>query len=70
MILNNKIPKLEIVASKAKAFLLEAAGNLRIVGTNLVAKYNWVGLQTVDKIQKGLSRPVIKPYWHVRLSEK
>ena len=44
------MPKPEIVASKAKAFLLEVAGNIRIVGTNLEAEHNWLGLKTVDKI--------------------
>ena len=51
-------------------FILEAIGNLQIVGTNLEAKHNWLGSKPVDKIQMGLSRPVIKPFWQARLSEK
>ena len=50
LIFNSKMSKPEIAASIAKAFLLEAAGNLRIVGTNLEAEHNWLGLKTVDKI--------------------
>ena len=69
-IFNSKISKPEIVASKAKAFLLEAIGNLQIVITNLEVELNWLGLKIVDKIQMGLSRPDIKPFWQVRFSEK
>ena len=68
-IFNNKTLKPEIVASKAKAFLLEAVGNLQIDGTKLEAEHNCLGSKQVDKIQMGLSRPVIKPYWKVRFSE-
>ena len=39
-IFNSKIPKPEIVASKAKAFLLEAVGNIQIVGSNLEGEHN------------------------------
>ena len=61
-IFNSKILKSDIVASKAKAFLLEAVGNLQIVGTNLEAEKNWLGSKLVDKIQMGFSKPVIKPF--------
>ena len=70
MIFNGKIPKPKIVASKAKAFLLEAVGNLQITRNNLEAEQNWLGSKSVDKIQMGLSKPVIKPFWQTRLSEK
>ena len=70
LIFNNKMPKPEIVASKDKDFLLEATGNIWIVDTNLEAEHNWLGLKRVDKIQKSLSNPVIKPYGKVKLLEK
>ena len=44
------MPKPEIVASKAKAFLLEEVGILQIVGTNLEAEHNWSGSKFGDKI--------------------
>ena len=50
LIFNSKLSKPEIVASKAKAFLLEVAGNIRIVGTNLEAEHNWLGSKFGDKI--------------------
>ena len=62
-IFNRKILKPEIVVSKAKAFLLEAVGNHQIDGTKLEAEQKWLGSKQVDKIQMGLSRPVIKPFW-------
>ena len=70
MIFNGKIPKLEIVASRAKAFLLEAIGNLQIAGNNLEVEQNWLGMKSVDKIQVCLSKPVIKTFWQIRFSEK
>ena len=70
MIFNGKILKPEIVASKAKAFLLEAIGNLQIAGNNLEAEQNWLGTKSVDKIQGCLSKPVIKIFWQIRLLEK
>ena len=70
MIFNGKIPKPEIVASKAKAFLLEIIGNLQIAGSNLEAEQNWLGSKSMDKIQMGLSKPVIKPFWQIRHSKK
>ena len=60
MIFNGKILKPKIVASKAKAFLLEAIGNLQIAGNNLEAEQNWLGMKSVDKIQVCLSKPIIK----------
>ena len=50
MIFNGKIPKPEIVASKAKVFLLEAIGNIQIAGNNLEVEQNWLGSKSVDKI--------------------
>ena len=50
MIFNGKIPKPGIVVSKAKAFLLEAIGNLQIDGNNLELEQNWLGTKSVDKI--------------------
>ena len=69
-IFNSKISKPEIVASKAKAFLLEPVGNYQIDGTKLEVEHKWLGSKQVDKIQMGLSQHVIKPFWHIRLSEK
>ena len=65
MIFNGKIPKPGIVASKAKEFLLEAVGNLQIAGNNLEVEHNWLGSKSVGKIQMGLSKPVIKPFWQI-----
>ena len=62
LIFNNKIQKSEIVASKAKAFLLEAVGSHQVDGTKLEAKLNWLGTKQVDNTQIGFSRPVIKPF--------
>ena len=50
LIFNSKNLKPEIVASKAKDFLLEAVGNLQIAGTNLEAEHNWSGSKFGDKI--------------------
>ena len=70
MIFNGKILKPEIVASKAKSFLLEAVGNLQIAGNNLEAEQNWLVTKSVDKIQGCLGKPVIKTFWQIKLSEK
>ena len=52
LIFNSKLLKLEIAASKDKAFLLEVAGNLRIFGTNLEAEQNWLSLKTMLKFRR------------------
>ena len=69
-IFNNRTSKPEIVASKANAFLLEVVGTHQIDGTKLEVEHKWLGSKQVDKIQMGLSQHVIKPFWHIRLSEK
>ena len=62
--------KPEIVAIKAKAFLLEVTGNTQIDAIKLEAEHKWLGSLHADKIQLGSGRPVIKPIWQVRISEK
>ena len=62
--------KLEIVAIKAKAFLLEVVGNSQIDAIKLEVEHKWLGSLHVDKIQLVSSRPAIKPIWHVRVTEK
>ena len=64
-IFNSKISKRKIVASKAKAFLLEAVGNYQIDEIKLEAEHKWLGSLQVDKIR--WSRLVIKPFWQVRI---
>ena len=60
--------KPENVASKGKEFILEAIGSHQIDGTKLEVELNWVGTKRVVNTQIGFSRPVIKPFWHVKLS--
>ena len=67
---NYKFLKPEIVALKAKAFLLEVVGNPQIEKNKLEAEYKWMGLAREDKIQLGLCKLVIKPFWQIRISEK
>ena len=67
---NIKVLKPEIIAINAKAFLLEVVGNSQIDEIKLDAEHKWIGSLQVDKIQLGSSRPVIKPFWQVRISEK
>ena len=43
---------------------------LKLTKNKLKAEHKWLGSLQVDKIQLGLSRPAIKPFWHVRISEK
>ena len=50
MIFYNKISKPEIVASKAKAFLLETTGNFQIDENKLDAENKWLGSLNVEKI--------------------
>ena len=50
LIFNSKVSKPEILASKAKAFLLEAMGNSQIDEIKLEAEHKWLGLLQVDKI--------------------
>ena len=68
LIFNNNIQKLETVASKAKAFLLEAVGSHQIDGTKLEVDLNWLGTKQVVNTQIGFNKPVIKPFWQVGLS--
>ena len=70
MIFNNKVSKLEKVASKAKAFLLERVGNCQIDEIKLEAEHKWLSSLKVEKIQAGSRRTVIKPFWQIRISEK
>ena len=43
MILNNKVSKPEIVASKAKEFFLETVGNFQIDENKLETEHKWLG---------------------------
>ena len=70
LIFYNKISKPEIVALKAKAFLLEVVGNPHIDDIKLEAEYKWLGLVKEDQDQLDLCKPVIKPIWHIRIAEK
>ena len=70
MIFNNKVSKSEIVAIKAKAFLLEVAGNPQIEEIKLEAEHKWLGSRQEDKVQLGSSKPSIKPTWKIRILEK
>ena len=55
--------KPEIVAIKAKAFLLEVVGNSQIDAIKLKVEHKWLGSMHADKIQLGSGRLVIKPIW-------
>ena len=70
MIFNNKVSKPEIVASKAKAYLMETVLNFQIDEIKLEAKYKWLSSLKVEKIQVGPRRPVIKPFWQIRTPKK
>ena len=70
LIFNSKAMKPEIVSIKAKDLLLEVVGNNQIDAIKFKAEHNWLGLLHVEKIQRGFGRPVIKPFWRVRLLEK
>ena len=50
MIFNNEFSKPEIVALKAKAFLLEVVGNPQINEIKLEPEYKWLGLVKEDKV--------------------
>ena len=52
-IFNNKISKPKFVASKSKAFLLEAVGNYQIDEIKLEVEHKWLGSLQVDNIQLG-----------------
>ena len=67
---NSKVSKPAIVEIKYKDFLLEVVGNSQIDEIKLEVEHKWLGSLQVDKIQLGSSRPVIKPFWQVRISEK
>ena len=69
-IFNSKVTKSKIVAIKAKALLLELVGNFQIDSIKFEAEHRWLGSLLVDKIQLGLGRPVFKPSWKVRTTEK
>ena len=49
LIFNSKFSNPEIVALKAKAFLLEAVGNYQIDEIKLEADHKWLGSLQVDK---------------------
>ena len=49
-IFNSKISKPEIVASKAKAFILEAVANYQIDEIKSEPEHKWLGSLQVDKI--------------------
>ena len=49
LIFNSEMLKLEIVAPKAKAFLLEAIRSHQIDGTKLEVEYKWFGSKQVNK---------------------
>ena len=70
MIFNSKISKLEIVALKAKAFRLEVVGNPQFEEIKLEAEHKWLWVRQENKAQLGVSKPVTKPYWQIRMSEK
>ena len=46
---NSKVSKPEIVALKAKAFLLEAVGNPQLEEIKLEAEHKWLGSRQEDK---------------------
>ena len=69
-IFNSKVIKLEIVAIKAKALLLEVVGNVQIDAIKLEAEQKWLGSLLVDKIQLGSGMPVFKSSWKVRTTEE
>ena len=70
MIFNSKKSKLENVALKAKAFLLEVVGNPQLEEIKLAAEHKWLGSPKEDKVQLGSSKPIIKPIWQIKISEK
>ena len=70
MIFNNKFLKPEIVALKAKAFLLEVIGNPQINEIKLEAEYKWMGLVKEDKFQLDLCKLVTKPIWNTRIQKR
>ena len=45
-------------------------GNFQIDAIKLEADHKWLGSLHVDKIQLGSGRPVIKPSWQIRITEK
>ena len=62
LIFNGKVSKSEIVAIKAKAFLLEAAGYPQIEDIKLEVEHKWLGVRQENKAQLGANKLVIKPY--------
>ena len=60
----------KILASKAKAFLLEVVGNSQIDEIKLEVEHNLLGSLQVYKIQLGSIMLVIKPFWQVRISKR
>ena len=55
--------KPEIVAIKAKAFLLEVVGNYQIDAIKLEAEHKCLGSLHADKIQLGSGMHISKPIW-------
>ena len=60
--------KLELVATKPKAMVLEVVGNNHLDAIKFKVEHNWLGLLQVDKTQLGSGRIVINPFWQVRHS--
>ena len=45
-------------------------GNPQLEEIKLEAEYNWLGVRQENKAQLGASKPVIKPHWQIKMTEK
>ena len=55
--------KLELVATKPKAMVLEVVGNNQLDAIKFKVEHNWLGLLQVDKFQLNYGRHVINHFW-------
>ena len=70
LIFNSKKSKPANVALKAKDFLLEVVGSPQLEEIKLEVEHNWLRVRQENKAQLGASKPVIKPHWQIKMTEK